>query len=95
MNPDNKLDVVFDCNTFLQGTARQTGPAFACLQGFRNGEFTLHYSSDILEEVRDVLSRPALQQKFDALTPAVVELTVTKHPRESCFHHKRSRRISL
>lgn len=73
MNPEDKLDVVFDCNTFLQGTVRKTGPAFACLQSFLNDEFTLHYSSDILDEVSNVLSRPALQQKFDALTPAVVE----------------------
>lgn len=73
-----KLDVVFDCMTYLQAVAREGGPAFACLEAFENGAFTLHISPKILEEIRDVLTRPELQNKFAMLTPERVDALISR-----------------
>jgi putative PIN family toxin of toxin-antitoxin system len=59
---------------FLQGAARETGPSAACLQEVREGHLELVLSPEVLAEVRDVLTRPKVQQKFSALTPANVEV---------------------
>lgn len=61
--------VVFDCMIFLQGAARPGSPARACFQTVDDGLATLHTSPAILAEVRDVLSRPELVQRFPVLSP--------------------------
>lgn len=68
-----KARVVFDCMVFLQGAARRESPAAACLLLAELGAIELCVSSEILFEVRDVLTRPAIQRRFPALTNAVVE----------------------
>lgn len=71
-----KPRVVFDCMVFLQGAARPTGPAGACLRLVDDDRVILCLSNAILVEVRDVLSRPKLQRKFPALTAEWVEAFV-------------------
>jgi putative PIN family toxin of toxin-antitoxin system len=66
--------VVFDCVILLQAAGRPTGPAAACLQAVRDGRLELFISSDILAEVRDVLTRPRTLRKFPALTPEAVDV---------------------
>jgi putative PIN family toxin of toxin-antitoxin system len=61
--------VVFDCMVFLQGAARESGPAAACLRLAEQGFVQLCVSKEVLAEVRDVLSRPNLRRKFPSLTP--------------------------
>jgi len=58
---------------FLQGAARPTGPAAACLELVQNEYVQLFLSSEMLEEIRDVLTRPKLQRKFPILTPDYVD----------------------
>lgn len=65
-----KLKVVFDCMVFLQGAARPAGPAAACLKLAEEGHVELVVTDDILNEVRDVLSRPKVRKKFHSLTDA-------------------------
>lgn len=65
--------VVFDCNTFLQGVISDRGPGAACLDLFRSGAVTLVLSPDVLAEIRDVLNRSELRQRFRRLTPERVE----------------------
>jgi len=69
MNPR----VVFDCVVFLQAAARPDGPAGACLRALDAGDLTLYISSEILLEVRDVLQRPKLRQRFPTLPPGNVD----------------------
>jgi putative PIN family toxin of toxin-antitoxin system len=59
---------VFDCVILLQAAARATGPAGACLQAVRDGRLELVVSPAILDEVRDVLTRPKTLRKFPTLT---------------------------
>ncbi|MCI0458254.1 MAG: putative toxin-antitoxin system toxin component, PIN family [Gemmataceae bacterium] len=60
---------VFDCMIYLQGAGRGQSPAAACFRLVEEGQVTLCLSPPILSEVREVLSRPSLQQKFPPLTP--------------------------
>ena len=64
--------VVFDCMVFLQGAANPDGPAAACLRLAEKGHVELCISSEILSEVRDVLTRPKMQHRFSALTEETV-----------------------
>jgi putative PIN family toxin of toxin-antitoxin system len=58
---------------FLQGAGRPAGPARACLRLVEEDRVTLCVSAEVLAEVRDVLTRPKMRQKFPALTPEWVE----------------------
>jgi putative PIN family toxin of toxin-antitoxin system len=73
---------VFDCTIFLQALASRKGPAFACWQLVEAGQITLYLSPDVLDEVTEVLNRPELHQRFQALTPERVQVylaAVRKH----------------
>ena len=54
---------------FLQGAARAEGPAAACLRLAEAGHVELFLCEEILDELRDVLTRPKIRKKFPALTP--------------------------
>ena len=78
MSPERpKARVVFDCMVFLQGAARRESPAAACLLLAELGVVELCVSTEILSEIRDVLTRPSIQRRFPALTDAVVDRFLT------------------
>lgn len=66
--------VVFDCMTFLQATTSPTGPSAACLRLVEAGLVRLVVSQPILDEVRNVLSRPRIRKKNPHLTDESVDL---------------------
>jgi putative PIN family toxin of toxin-antitoxin system len=57
---------------FLQGAMRTAGPAAACFRLVDDGVVELTVSAELLAEVKDVLARPALQRRYQALEPAKV-----------------------
>lgn len=69
---DSKIRVVFDCMVFLQGAARPEGAAGASLVLVELGAVGLYVSPEILAEVRDVLARSRVRQRFPALTDQLV-----------------------
>ena len=78
MSPERpKARVVFDCMVFLQGAARRESPAAACLLLAELAVVELCISAEILSEIRDVLTRPSIQQRFPALTDAMVDRFLT------------------
>ncbi len=60
--------VVFDCNILLQGLASPGGPAGQCVQLALDGEIELFLSLTVLDELRDVASRPKVVRQLQ-LTP--------------------------
>ena len=60
--------MILDTGVFLQTIGRVTGPAAAVLRLFEAGAFVLITSSEILNEVREVLTRPLIRRKFPAIT---------------------------
>lgn len=63
---------VFDCNTLLQALASPAGPAGGCVQLAVDGKIDLFLSPGVLEELRDVTSRPKVIAKL-RLVPDRVE----------------------
>jgi putative PIN family toxin of toxin-antitoxin system len=72
------ITAVFDCMVFLQAAASDRSAAFACLEFVESGRVSLQLSPPILAEVRAVLSRPRIRERFPSLTDARVELFVQK-----------------
>jgi putative PIN family toxin of toxin-antitoxin system len=67
-----RVRAVFDCMIFLQGAARRESPAGICLLLVELGAVELYLSPEIINELRDVLTRPRLRVRFPALTDHLV-----------------------
>jgi len=65
---DPRPRVVFDCMIFLQATANESGPAAALLRLVDRNVLSLFVSREILDEVRDVLSRSKIRKKSPDIT---------------------------
>ncbi len=55
--------IVLDTGIFLQAAISRTGPAAGVLRLAERGAVTLYTSDALLDEVRDVLTRPAIRRK--------------------------------
>jgi putative PIN family toxin of toxin-antitoxin system len=58
-----------------QATACTTGPAAEILRQLEAGRFILYVSHEVLDEARDVLSRPKLRAKSPPITDETVQET--------------------
>src|SRR5258708_6771185 len=56
--------VVYDCVVFLQGAGRRANAARKCLELVDDGTVELCLSTDVLEEIEDVLHRPEILGRF-------------------------------
>ena len=65
--------VVFDCVVFLQSLISETGPAARSLELFEQGKFSIAVGREILSEIREVLSRSSLRQRYPRLTDERVD----------------------
>ena len=63
---------VYDCMIFLQAAARPDR-VHGTFRLVREGRVTLCVSAAVIDEVRDVLTRPEVRAKFPALTPEHVD----------------------
>ena len=58
------MNVVFDCNVFLQALANPGGPAGRCVELALQGRVALFISTQILEEIRRVVAYPKTRNKL-------------------------------
>ena len=72
MTAQEKYRAVFDCNVLVVAAARDKSLARACLRLAEFGYIELFVSRAGLEELEDVLNRPALRRFFPSLTDEVV-----------------------
>lgn len=75
---DLRPRVVFDCMIYLQATANESSPAAALLRMMDDSTISLFVSNEILDEVRDVLSRPKIRQKNSRITDKQVDALLTR-----------------
>ena len=61
------ISSVFDTNVILQGILSMDGPAGACIQLLSDDRFQLITTDAILVEVRSVITRPKLVNKYSVL----------------------------
>lgn len=62
------VSAVYDCNVFLQGLINAGSPSNRCLELWLAEKVELFVSRPILHEIRSVLLRHELQDKFPSLT---------------------------
>ncbi len=67
------MRVVFDCNTLLQALGSPGGPAGRCVQLAIDGKVDLFVSPAVLEELREVASRPKVIAMLHLVTERVQE----------------------
>ena len=60
--------VIFDTVALVQSTINPKGPAGKCLDCFLDGRISVAISRETLKEVKDVLSRAALRNRFPQIT---------------------------
>ncbi|MEW6212624.1 MAG: putative toxin-antitoxin system toxin component, PIN family [Acidobacteriota bacterium] len=77
MSEDNPR-VVFDCMIYLQATISESGPAASLLRLVDSKMLSLFVSHEILDEVRDVLSRPKIRNKNPDITDERVDALITR-----------------
>jgi uncharacterized protein len=82
-----KVRAVFDCMIFLQGAARRESTAGMCLLLVELGAIELCISKEIVDEIRDVLTRPRVRQKFSSLTDRLVDGFLESIKRDAVFVH--------
>lgn len=70
---------------FLQGAARPEGVAGACLTLADAGLVQLCLSKDVIDEVRDVLSRAEVRRKFRSLSDDLVDRFVEAAQRRALW----------
>jgi putative PIN family toxin of toxin-antitoxin system len=56
--------VVFDCNVYFQALISRTGPARKLFEHVVSGRLTLFTSSAILDELRDLVTRPEIKNRY-------------------------------
>ena len=71
------VPAVYDTMLFLQA-AVQPVRVHRSIQAVQEGLVTLCLSAELLAEVRDVLTRRKMRQRFPALTPEAVEAFITE-----------------
>ena len=69
---------VFDCVVLLQAAANPNAPAGACLAFVESGQVKHYLSTAILNEVRDVFTRPETRKRFPRLTEEMVDRFLLK-----------------
>ena len=68
MTTNPPVRVVYDCVVFLQGAGRRHNAARKCLELVDEGLVTLCLSADVIAEIKDVLNRPIIRNKFPLLS---------------------------
>lgn len=69
--PD-KYVVIFDTVALVQSTINPNNAAGKCLAYFEQGKITVAVSRATLAEVKDVLSRPKIRQRYKHITDEIV-----------------------
>lgn len=69
--PD-KYAVIFDTVTLVQSTINPNSAAGKCLAYFEQGKISVAVSRATLAEVKDVLSRPKIRQRYKHITDEIV-----------------------
>lgn len=69
----DKYLVIFDTVTLVQSLINPKGPAGKCFAYFEQGKVSVAVSRDTLAEVKDVLSRSYLRNRFRQLTDEKVD----------------------
>ena len=71
--PQINIKAVFDCNIIWQSFFFQNGVSAKCKKLVDDGIITLFLSLEVLEEMREVMTRPEFLAEFETVTKKIVE----------------------
>lgn len=77
MKLKTSIRTVFDCNVFLQAISNEKSPAHACLALVQEKTVQLFVSEETLTELRDVLERPSIKDRFKLSSETIEEYIKT------------------
>lgn len=81
----DKIKSVFDCNIIWQSFFFGDGVAAKCKKLVDDEAVTLFLSAEILEEMREVMTRPEFLAKFETVNEAMVEKYLEQLAKKSVF----------
>ena len=73
MNRNENLAAVFDCMIYLQAAISEKSPAAELFRQVERGNVVLYISNEILTEIRDVLTRRKVLDKYPYIMVEYVE----------------------
>ncbi len=79
--------VVFDCNVYVQAIANENSAAARALDMLDAGAIILFVSDEVLSEMRNVLSRPALRRLLPGITERRVKALFQRLERYAVHLH--------
>lgn len=79
------LKAVFDCMIYLQAAISEKSPAAELFRKVEDGNILLFVSNEVLEEIRDILTRLKISAKNPYLTEEFVEAFLVKVLNKSKF----------
>lgn len=80
---NRKIEAVYDCMIYLQATIDETNLAAKLFRLVENDKVSLFVSVDVLNEIRNVLSRPKVRAKNPHLTDEYITAFLEKILRKS------------
>ncbi len=90
-----KIKAVFDCNIIWQSFFFGNGVAAKCKKLVDDGIITLYLSAEILEEMREVMTRPEFLAKFETVTETMVETYLRQLAKKSVFIRSVPKKFTL
>lgn len=79
------IRAVFDTNIFFQGILVEKGPAGECIKLVNDEEIRLFVTDQTFDEIRDVISRPRLIQKYPILASTRAEIVLRSVAAQAIF----------
>lgn len=70
---DTKIAAIFDCNIYLQALINDESVAAKCFELAHLGEINLFISSETFDELKEVLSRPAILKLIPGATVTLIK----------------------
>ncbi len=91
----DKIKAVYDCNIIWQSFFFGNGLAAKCKKLVDDGIITLFLSAEVLEEMREVMTRPEFFAKFETVTETMVEKYLEDLAKKSIFIRSVPKKFTL
>lgn len=83
--PQVKITAVYDCNIIWQSFFFGNGVSAKCKKLVDDNVITLFLSAEVLEEMREVMSRPEFLSRFETITETMIEKYLEQLAKKSVF----------
>jgi putative PIN family toxin of toxin-antitoxin system len=93
--PQDKIKSVFDCNIIWQSFFFGNGASAKCKKLVDSDVITLFLSAEVLEEMREVMTRPEFLAKFETATETMIEKYLEQLARKSVFIRSVPKKFTL